>query len=142
MIVANDNGVISQWFEVLNDNKREFTLIRDFKAPGHVTSIVPEFFRKGFLTTTKAGDLSIFHSTGETELLTESILNGLISVAISPRANAIIVADKDVIKLYMLITSIRKLLGLLYGKKFGMKVTLSRNMFGSQPLQVMILKRK
>ena len=101
LIVANDNGVITQWFEVLNDQKREFTLIRDFKAPEHVTSIVPEFFRKGFLTTTQSGDLSIFHSTGETELMTESISTvGSLVIAISPRANAILVADKDVIKLY------------------------------------------
>jgi len=101
LLVANENGVISQWFEVLGDNKREFTYIRDFNAPAEVTSIVPEFFRKGFLTTTEAGDLSIFHSTGETELLTESISKvGSLVVAISPRANAILVADKEVIKLY------------------------------------------
>lgn len=101
LLVANENGVISQWFEVLNDNKREFTLIRDFKASSGVTSITPEFFRKGFLTTTASGDLSIFHTTGETELLTESITKaGSLVVAISPRANAILAADSNTIKLY------------------------------------------
>jgi len=101
LLVANENGVISQWFEVLSDNKREFTFIRDFKAPDEVTNIVPEFYRKGFLTTTEAGELSIFHTTGETELLTESISKaGALNVAISPRANAILVSDADVIKLY------------------------------------------
>ncbi|TEW45088.1 ABC transporter permease subunit [Psychromonas algicola] len=103
LLVANENGVISQWFEILNENKREFSYIRDFQAPNEVTSIVPEFFRKGFLTTTKAGELSIFHATGETELLTESMTKaGSLVVAISPRANAIIMADKDSIQLYHL----------------------------------------
>ena len=103
LLVANENGVISQWFEVLNGNKREFSYIRDFKAPRAVTSIVPEFFRKGFLTTTKEGELSIFHATGEVELLTESITKaGSLVVAISPRANAVIAADNKNIKLYHL----------------------------------------
>jgi len=103
LLVANENGVISQWFEVLNENKREFSYIRDFKAPNTVTSIVPEFFRKGFLTTTAAGELSIFHATGETELLTQSMTQaGSLVVAISPRANAIIMADSKTIQLYHL----------------------------------------
>ena len=101
LLVANENGVISQWFEVLKDDKREFTFIRDFKAPEHITSIVPEFFRKGFLTTTTDGQLSIFHTTGETKLLTESVTStGSLDVAISPRANAILTVDKDSIKLF------------------------------------------
>jgi len=31
LLVGNDNGVISQWFEVAKDGKRQFTQIRDFK---------------------------------------------------------------------------------------------------------------
>jgi len=103
ILVANENGVISQWFEVLNENKREFSYIREFKTPSAVTSIVPEFYRKGFLTTTEKGELSIFHTTGETELLTQSMTQaGALIVAISPRANAIIMADKKTIQLYHL----------------------------------------
>jgi phosphate transport system permease protein len=101
LLVANENGVISQWFEVLGDNKREFTFIRDFKASGDVTHIVPEFYRKGFLTTTNKGELSIFHATGNTELLTESLSKSdTLMVAISPRANSILVADQDNIRLF------------------------------------------
>ena len=32
LLVGNDNGVISQWFEVAKDGKRQFTQIRDFKV--------------------------------------------------------------------------------------------------------------
>jgi len=103
VLVANDNGVISQWFEVLSENKREFTFIRDFKAPAKVTSIIPEYFRKGFLTTTAAGQLSIYHTTGETELLTESVSDaGSLVAAISPRANSVIIADKNTVRLFHL----------------------------------------
>jgi phosphate transport system permease protein len=101
LLVANENGVISQWFEVLNENKREFTFIRDFKAPGDVTNIIPEFYRKGFMTTTDKGDFSIFHATGNTELLTESLSGSdSLMVAISPRANSILVADEENIRLF------------------------------------------
>ena len=34
ILVGNDNGVISQWFEVAKNGKREFTYIRDFKSDG------------------------------------------------------------------------------------------------------------
>ena len=71
LIVSNDNGVVSQWFEVLKDNKRTFTFIRDFTADSSIVDIIPEYFRKGFLTTDKEGYLSIFHTTGDTRLLNE-----------------------------------------------------------------------
>ncbi|MCP5078587.1 MAG: phosphate ABC transporter permease, partial [Psychromonas sp.] len=103
LIVANENGVISQWFEVLKDNKRTFTFIRDFDAETSLSSIVPEYFRKGFLTTDKQGYLSIFHTTGNTRLLKEKLTdNNSLSVAFSPRANALLVVDADQITLFHL----------------------------------------
>jgi phosphate transport system permease protein len=103
LIVANKNGVISQWFEVLKDNKRTFTFIRDFNAETYVENIVPEYFRKGFLTTDKQGYLSIFHTTGNTRLLHEKMSNNdSLSVAFSPRANAILVVDKKQVTLFKL----------------------------------------
>jgi len=101
LLVANENGIITQWFEVLKDNKREFKLIRDFQAPEKVTSMVPEYFRKGFLTTTESGELSIFHTTGETELLTQTMTeSSSLTAAISPRANAVLLADDTALTLY------------------------------------------
>ena len=103
LIVANENGVLSQWFEVLKENKRNFTFIRDFDAKNSVSSIVPEYFRKGFLTTDEQGYLSIFHTTGNTRLLNEKISdNRQLSVAFSPRANAILIIDANKVSLYHL----------------------------------------
>jgi len=103
LIVANENGVVSQWFEVLKDNKRSFTFIRDFTAEQHITDIVPEYYRKGFVTTDEQGYLSIFHTTGNTRLLNEKVgNNGELSVAFSPRANALLVIDEKLVTLYSL----------------------------------------
>ena len=101
LIVANENGVISQWFEVLKNGKRNFTFIRDFKAEGDVVNIVPEFFRKGFLTTDTNGYLSVFHATGNTRLLSEKISSAKnIHLAISPRANSLLVIDQQNLRLF------------------------------------------
>ena len=103
LMVANENGVISQWFEVLKDNNRTFTFIRDFTADANITNIVPEYFRKGFLTTDEKGYLSIFHTTGNTRLLNQKISdNENLSVAFSPRANAILVIDEKKVTLFKL----------------------------------------
>ena len=101
IMVGNSNGVISQWFEVLKDGKRNFTLIRDFVAESKVTNIIPEFSRKGFLVTDDKGDFSIFHSTAHTRLINENISsNDHLVTAISPRANSAVVSDGNKITLY------------------------------------------
>jgi len=101
VMVGNSNGVISQWFEVLKDGKRNFTFIRDFEAGSKVTNIVPESSRKGFLVTDDKGDLSIYHSTAHTRLINQNISsNDHIVTAISPRANSALVADDNKISLF------------------------------------------
>lgn len=101
IMVGNTNGVISQWFEVLKDGKRNFTFIRDFVAQSAITNIIPEYSRKGFLVTDDKGDLSIFHSTAHTRLINENIsTNDHLVTAISPRANSAVVSDANKITLY------------------------------------------
>jgi phosphate transport system permease protein len=101
LMVANENGVISQWFEVLQDNKRIFTFIRDFKAEGDVTAIIPEYSRKGFLTADNQGNLSIFHATGDTRLISQKVsTSNAMQVAISPRANSVMVVDDRHLSLF------------------------------------------
>ncbi|MBL0445235.1 ABC transporter permease subunit [Aeromonas veronii] len=101
LLVGNDNGVISQWFEVAKDGKRQFTQIRDFKGDGAVDLLTPEHFRKGFISADKDGIISFFHATGETKLLTETIEGGELSaLAISPRHNALLMQQGDTFKLF------------------------------------------
>lgn len=103
LIIANENGVISQWFEVLKDNKRNFTFIRDFSVAANVSSIVPEYFRKSFVAIDQQGYLSIFHTMGNTHLLNEKLSNNEnLAVSFSPRANALIVVDGKQVTLFNL----------------------------------------
>ncbi|MGN5051276.1 ABC transporter permease subunit [Aeromonas veronii] len=101
LLVGNDNGVISQWFEVAKDGKRQFTQIRVFKGDGAVDLLTPEHFRKGFISADKDGIISFFHATGETKLLTETVEGGELSaLAISPRHNALLMQQGDTFKLF------------------------------------------
>ena len=101
LLVGNDNGVISQWFEVARDGKRQFTQIRDFKGDGAVAQLTPEHFRKGFISADKEGTVSFFHATGETKLLSEKVEGGALSaLAISPRNNVLLMQQGDAFKLF------------------------------------------
>ncbi|MBL0635300.1 ABC transporter permease subunit [Aeromonas dhakensis] len=101
LLVGNDNGVISQWFEVARDGKRQFTQIRDFKGDGAVALLTPEHFRKGFISADKSGTISFFHATGETKLLSEKVEGGpLAALAISPRHNVLLMQQGDAFKLF------------------------------------------
>ncbi|WP_421237064.1 ABC transporter permease subunit [Aeromonas jandaei] len=101
LLVGNDNGVISQWFEVAKDGKRQFTQIRDFKGDGAVAQLTPEHFRKGFISADKDGTVSFFHATGETKLLSEHVDGSAFSaLAISPRHNLLLTQQGDTFKLF------------------------------------------
>lgn len=92
LLVANDNGVISQWFEVLKDGTRQFTHIREFQASGPVRELAVEHSRKGFIALSAENHVDLFHATGETRLLSEVIGQGSIdSLVLSPRNNSLLV---------------------------------------------------
>ncbi len=96
LLVANDNGVVSQWFEVLRDGQREFTEIRQFKAQGGVRQISAEKSRKGFVTLSADNQIDLFHTTGNTRLLSTSLGEGHIdAMVLSPRNNALLVERGD-----------------------------------------------
>lgn len=96
LLVGNDNGVVSQWFEVARDGKREFTFIREFRAQGQVTRIANEINRKGFVTVSANGSLDIFHTTGGSRLFSEQLAGEAVSaLAMSPRNNLLLIAEGD-----------------------------------------------
>ncbi|WP_409422732.1 ABC transporter permease subunit [Pseudaeromonas sp. ZJS20] len=92
IMVTNDNGVISQWFEVVRNGQREFTRIRDFQAEGSVRLLAAEHSRKGFVTLSGDHQLGLFHATGETRLLSQSLGDvSVTSLALAPRNNGLLV---------------------------------------------------
>lgn len=106
LLVANDNGIISQWFEVARDGHREFTFIRDFSATGAVEQITAEVNRKGFVTTSDNGDLAIFHATGGSRLFSaplaksEAGKGGVLALAMSPRNSLLLMQRGDTVSTF------------------------------------------
>lgn len=96
LMLANDNGEVSQWFEINTDAGREYQKIRAFgtsKQPK--LDIFTEFYRRTFFTTSSNGELGVYYTTSEAKLWQGKISDGPIeNFAIAPRSNAaLILAD-------------------------------------------------
>ena len=63
LMLANDNGEISQWFEVNTDEGRQFAKIRAFETTKNTqVDINTEFYRRTFFTTNENGELGIYYN--------------------------------------------------------------------------------
>lgn len=97
LMVGDSSGLVSQWSIVRDANNRPaMQMIRSFKVSDKaIVEIKSEQRRKGFLTVDNAGNIGIYHSTSEKELVKEQIGTSLFSVALSPRANALLMQGED-----------------------------------------------
>lgn len=96
LMLANDNGEVSQWFEVNTDAGREYKKIRSFETSKQKKlNIFTEFYRRTFFTTSSNGELGIYYTTSEAKLWQGKVSEGAIkNFAIAPRSNAaVILAD-------------------------------------------------
>ncbi len=97
IMIAANNGVISQWFSVRDaEGVRHLREIRNFKAPADLVSLVPEFSRKAFLVAAGDGSVSVYHATAHQQLMNEAVADaGIKRMAVAPRANALWVLDEN-----------------------------------------------
>ena len=96
ILVGDSSGNIAQWFPVRDqDNNYTLEKVRSFDSQSAaITSIAPEYFRKGFLATDEDGYLGIYHATAHRTVELEKINdNRLTHLAVAPRANAMLVED-------------------------------------------------
>ncbi len=101
LLVANDNGVISQWFEVLRDGARNFMPIREFQADQSIRALAPEHSRKGFATLSGDNHIELFYTTNHARLYAENLGAGkLDAIALSPRNSALLLQQEDKFHLY------------------------------------------
>lgn len=93
LMVGDSKGSIGQWFMVRGaDGEARLTHIRSFQlGSAPVLQIAPEERRKGFLGLDASGKLGVFHSTAERTLLIEPVTEGAGMLALSPRANRVVV---------------------------------------------------
>ena len=98
LMLANDNGEVSQWFEVNTDSGREYQKIRSFETTKQSKlNIFTEFYRRTFFTTSSNGELGVYYTTSEAKLWQGKVSDGPIqNFAIAPRSNAaLILADNQ-----------------------------------------------
>ena len=98
LLVANDQGEIVQWFMVREDGKPpRLQKIRSFSnSDDAVTKLVVEHRRKGFIALSAESALAIFHTTSSRLLLEKTVAENnrkIVTLAISPRANALLTLD-------------------------------------------------
>ena len=96
LLVGDSSGRVVQWFSV-GDERGNKTLkpIREFTEEKlAIRSLATEYSRKGFVAADEGGQLAIYHSTAHRLLLKQQVSNVAIhTVAIAPRANAILAED-------------------------------------------------
>ncbi len=98
ILVGDSGGRVSQWFPV-RDDKNNYTLefIRDFrKKSASVTTIAPEYYRKGFVATDADGNVGLYHTTAHRVVYHKRLgENSWQQAAIAPRANAVLLQDNS-----------------------------------------------
>lgn len=94
LIAGDSAGHITQWSPVrdANNQKAELKQFRAFhERESAIYSVAPEQSRKGFLALDETGYLGVYHSTAERVLLIEPVISNPRMLALSPRANALLV---------------------------------------------------
>lgn len=100
LLIADDRNEVSQWF-LVRDEQNDYTLqkIRSFEESqqgGAVASLVTEQRRKGFIVATAEGEISLYNSTAHNRVLSKELVEtGVTALAISPRANGLLLQDNN-----------------------------------------------
>ncbi|MBM7063356.1 ABC transporter permease subunit [Pseudomonas sp. UL073] len=104
LLIGDSTGGISQWFMARDtDGEPRLSHIRDFQlGASAVLQIKPEERRKGFIASNAAGDLGVFHSTAQRTLLIEPLAKNADLLALSPRANRVLVESGNSLHPYSL----------------------------------------
>ena len=95
LVIGDSKGGLAQWFMARDpDGEQRFKRIRDFQmGTAPIVQIDAEERRKGFVALDASGKLGVFHSTAHRTLLVEPVAEGAGILALSPRANRIIVEE-------------------------------------------------
>ncbi|OAI07418.1 phosphate ABC transporter permease [Methylomonas methanica] len=98
LLIGDTSGVMAQW-SMVRDQQNHFSIerLRAFKvSDAPIITINPEQRRKGMLAADANGEIGIYSSTAERELIKEKIAGGKpVSVTLSPRANAMLLQSED-----------------------------------------------
>lgn len=95
LIIGDSHGRLAQWFMARDpDGESRFKQIRTFQlGTSPIVQIDAEERRKGFIALDAEGKLGVFHSTAHRTLLVESVAQSAGILALSPRANRIMIEE-------------------------------------------------
>ncbi|MEZ8100188.1 ABC transporter permease subunit [Vibrio bivalvicida] len=65
LLVTHQDGLVSQWFDVLTDGERYLTHIRQFKLASELQFLLPDTYRKGFYSFYINGTVQSHYTTSE-----------------------------------------------------------------------------
>ncbi|EPJ44231.1 MAG: binding-protein-dependent transport system inner membrane component [Osedax symbiont Rs1] len=103
LIIGDQNGQLSQWFLVKN-NQGRWTLqkVRQFNPSDQAVAVIAmEHRRKGFAMVDAGGQLNIYNTTANRNVLKEKITNqGVTAAAYAPRSNALLVEQQAKLTLW------------------------------------------
>jgi phosphate transport system permease protein len=94
VLIGDDQGGLAQWFPQRDaNNLYSIVRARSFPPlPAAVVKIAPEHFRKAFAAIDETGNLGLYHTTAERQVLLQATnQKDPVALAISPRADAVIV---------------------------------------------------
>ncbi|MGH8509126.1 MAG: ABC transporter permease subunit [Gammaproteobacteria bacterium] len=97
VLTGDSRGRITQWFPLrAQDNRYSLARVREFQDQTHpITTIAPEYYRKGFAAADESGSIGLYHATAHrTLLVTDPSGQALSHVAMSPRADALMALDR------------------------------------------------
>ncbi len=103
LLVVNDNGVVSQWFQARIDGQRRYQRVRAFSHSGPISAIASEYYRKGFAVGDGGGGVDLYHTTAERHLLHYDTQAGALRrLAFAPAGNGLILESDSGITAFAL----------------------------------------
>ena len=98
VLIGDSVGEIAQW-TIIRDRQNHYHLqkLRSFKvADAPIITINPEQRRKGFLASDANGNIGIYNTTADREVIKDKVAAGKPAAAtLSPRANAMLLLGQD-----------------------------------------------
>lgn len=98
VLIGDSTGLLSQWSMVRNEqNHFSFEKLHTFQvSDSSLVAINSEQRRKGMLVADSQGNIGIYNSTAERELIKEKVAAGKpVSLSLSPRADAFLLESGD-----------------------------------------------
>lgn len=96
LITGGSEGRVQQMFMAGEGTSRRLLPVREFDSGDDdpIALVVPEHRRKGFVTVSATGSVSLFHGTAHRRLFTKQLLESTpLAAAIGPRANILLVEE-------------------------------------------------